>query len=189
MYDHEIIQELASFLSENEIIVSSNGNISRQVYHYLPRPQIYLRGSMGLPVSVALGVALARPKKRILALVGDGNLLMGLGSLSTTSFARPKNMKILILDNNMYATTGQQKTTSGILKYPSLLDGFGIHNIDPVQRNDSIEVVREKLNMWLNATELCVLPALVNANPPTLSNIPLHPEQITVFQKTSSEYI
>ena len=88
MYGFEIIQELASVLTGDEIIVSSNGNISRQVYHYLPQPQIYLRGSMGLPVSVGLGVALARPEKQILIIVGDGNLLMGLGSLSTTSFVK-----------------------------------------------------------------------------------------------------
>ena len=76
MYGHEVIQELASVLSGDEIIVSSNGNISRQVYHYLPQPQIYLRGSMGLPVPVGLGLAMSRPEKQVLTIVGDGNLLM-----------------------------------------------------------------------------------------------------------------
>ncbi|MHA1909592.1 MAG: thiamine pyrophosphate-dependent enzyme, partial [Candidatus Thorarchaeota archaeon] len=128
MHGFEIIKELASFLSGDEIIVSSNGNISRQVYHYLPKPQIYLRGSMGLAISVGLGVALSRPEKQVLVLVGDGNLLMGLGSLATTSFIRPMNLKILILDNNAYATTGNQSTTSGILNYASLLDGFMLSN-------------------------------------------------------------
>ncbi|MHA2118326.1 MAG: thiamine pyrophosphate-dependent enzyme, partial [Candidatus Thorarchaeota archaeon] len=79
MHGYEIIQELASFLEGDELIVSSNGNISRQAYHFLPRPQIYLRGSMGLAVPVGLGVAMARPDKQVLVLVGDGNLLMGLG--------------------------------------------------------------------------------------------------------------
>ena len=157
MYGFEIIKELASFLSGEEVIISSNGNISRQVYHYLPQPQIYLRGSMGLAVPVGLGVAMARPEKQILTLVGDGNLLMGLGSLATASFVRPKNLKILILDNNVYATTGHQKTTSGILDYPSLLDGFGIPNLIPIQRNDTIEVVREKIKQLLHAPELYVL--------------------------------
>ena len=187
MYGFEIIQELASVLSGDEIIVSSNGNISRQVYHYCPQPQIYLRGSMGLPVSVGLGVALARSEKQILTIVGDGNLLMGLGSLATTSFIRPTNLKILILDNNVYATTGNQGTTSGILDYPILLDGFGIPNVVPILRDDPIERVREKIQLWLNVSELCVLPALVDAKPPTLSNIPLHPEQITESQRTFND--
>lgn len=187
MYGFEIVQELASVLPGDEIIVSSNGNISRQVYHYLPQPQIYLRGSMGLPVPVGLGLALARPEKQILTIVGDGNLLMGLGSIATTSFIRPSNLKILIIDNNAYATTGHQTTTSGILDYPSLLDGFGVPNVLPILQDDSIERVREKLVMWFNATELCVLPALVDSKPPTLTNIPWHPEQIADLQKNFRE--
>ena len=183
MYGFEIIQELASVLSGDEIIVSSNGNISRQVYHYLPQPQIYLRGSMGLPVSVGLGVALARPEKKVLTLVGDGNLLMGLGSLATTSFIRPTNLKILIIDNNAYATTGNQRTTSGILDYASLLDGFGIPNVVPILQDDSIELARDKIQLWYTSSELCVLPALVDVKPPALSNIPLHPEEITALQR------
>jgi len=185
MYGHEIIQELASFLSGDEIIVSSNGNISRQVYHYCPQPQIYLRGSMGLPVSVGLGVAMARPEKQVLVILGDGNLLMGLGSLSTTSFIQPKNLKILILDNNMYATTGNQKSTSGILDYPSLLHGFRIATMGPILKDDSIEGIREKIRLWLNSSQLCILPSIVDANPPALSNIPLHPEEIASLQHTT----
>lgn len=184
MYGYEIIQELASFISGDEIIIGSNGNISRQIYHYLPQPQIYLRGSMGLAVPVGLGVSLTRKEKQVLTILGDGNLLMGMGSLATTSYIRPKNMKILILDNNAYATTGNQITTSGILDYPTLLDGFGISSIGPILKDDPVEQVREKIQIWLNSSELCVLPALVDANPPTLSNIPLHPVQIAELQRT-----
>ena len=183
MYGFEIIQKLASVLSGDEIIVSSNGNISRQVYHYLQQPQIYLRGSMGLPVPVGLGVAMARPEKSVLVILGDGNLLMGLGSVATTSYVRPPNLKILILDNSAYATTGHQSTTSGVLDYPSLLDGFGIPNIIPILHDDSIEVVKEKLELWHTADDLCVLPALVESQPPKLTNIPWHSEEITEFQK------
>ena len=187
LYGFEIIQELASALSGNEVIVSSNGNISRQVYHYCPRPQIYLRGSMGLPVSVGFGVALARPEKQVLTILGDGNLLMGMGSLSTMSYFRPSNLKILILDNGEYATTGHQATTSGILNYPALLDGFGLPNIVPILRNDSIEDVKDKIQIWLHTPELSVLPALVDAKAPTLSNIPLHPEVIAELQRTPTD--
>jgi len=186
MYGFEIIQELASALSGNEVIVSSNGNISRQVYHYCPQPQIYLRGSMGLPVSVGLGVALARPETQVLTILGDGNLLMGLGSLSTISFISPSNLKILILDNGLYATTGKQRTTSGTLNYPALLDGFGLPNIVPILRNDSVEDVKDKIQIWLHSPELSVLPALVDAKPPALTNIPLHPEEIAALQRGSS---
>jgi thiamine pyrophosphate-dependent acetolactate synthase large subunit-like protein len=185
MHGYEIIQELASILTGDELIVSSNGNISRQAYHYLPRPQIYLRGSMGLAVPVGLGVAMARPDKQVLVLVGDGNLLMGLGSMVTASFIQPNNLKILILDNNSYATTGHQDTTSGKLNYPSMLDGFGMPNIEPIERNDRIELVRERLQNWVESKNLSVLPVLVDAKPPLLSNIPWHPEKIAELQRDS----
>lgn len=183
MYGFEIIQELASVLTGIEVIVSSNGNISRQVYHYCPQPQIYLRGSMGLPISVGLGLALARPEKQVLTILGDGNLLMGMGSLSTISYVRPSNLKILIIDNGVYATTGHQATTSGTLNYPALLDGFGLSNIVPILRNDTIESVREKIQIWITASELSILPALADTKPPKLNNIPLHPEQITELNR------
>jgi thiamine pyrophosphate-dependent acetolactate synthase large subunit-like protein len=179
VYGHEIIQELASFLTGEELIVGSNGNISRQIYHYLPRPQVYLRGSMGLPVSVGLGLALARPERKVLVILGDGNLLMGLSSLVTASFARSENLRILILDNQAYATTGRQKTTSGVLRYPALFDGFGMKCLKQLEQDTPIAVVRARMRNWLDATELTVLPVLVDAKPPRLENIPLHPEEIT----------
>ncbi|MBN2228997.1 MAG: hypothetical protein JW779_05340 [Candidatus Thorarchaeota archaeon] len=179
MHGFEILQELAHILTGEELIVSSNGNISRQVYHYLPRPQIYLRGSMGLPISIGLGVAVAKPEKQVLVIVGDGNLLMGLGALATCSFVNPKNMKILILDNNEYATTGHQKTSARILNYPKLLDGFDIKSIEPIMIDESTEGVRVKLEQLLQATQLYALPAMIGNESPVLSNIPLHPEEIT----------
>lgn len=178
MHGYEIIQELASLLKGDEIIVSSNGNISRQVYHYLPQPQVYLRGSMGLAVPVGLGVALAKPHRHVLTILGDGNLLMGLGSLATTSYVHPKNLKLLILDNNEYATTGHQKTTSPVLNYALLLDGFGIDSVKQIGIVDSPDVARAKIQKLLLAPGLCALPAVVDSAPPKLSNIPLHPEEI-----------
>jgi sulfopyruvate decarboxylase subunit beta len=138
---------------------------------------------MGLPISVGLGVALAKPETQVLTILGDGNLLMGMGSLATTSFVRPSNLKILILDNGLYATTGHQGTTSGVLNYPALLDGFGLPNIVPILREDDVESVKEKIHIWLQSPELTVLPALVDAKAPALSNIPLHPEEITALQR------
>ena len=179
MHGYEIIQELASFLSGDEVIVSSTGNISRQVYNYLPQPQIYLRGSMGLAIPVGLGYALTRPEKQVLVISGDGSLLMGFGSLVTTSFIRPSNLKILILDNNTYATTGPQSTTSGILDYSALLDGLRFPKYKSISLDDTKDEVRDKLQLWLNSTELGVLPALVSSKPPNLENIPWHPEEIT----------
>ena len=88
MKSYEVISELKHHLNESDIIVSSNGNISREAFHYLPKPQVYLRGSMGLPVSVGLGLALANTTKHVIVITGDGNFLMGLGSMVTAAFAQ-----------------------------------------------------------------------------------------------------
>lgn len=182
MKGFEVIQVLAPLLSGNETIVSSNGNVSRQVYHYCKKPQVYLRGSMGLPVSVGLGLALARPDRQILTILGDGNLLMGLGSLSTVSYVNPPNLKLLVLDNHAYATTGRQTTTSAVLDYNSFLKGLGIPTVGPIPLDASTEQTKEHLQTLLSASTLCILPALVDAGAPVLTNIPLHPEEIAASQ-------
>ena len=67
-------------------------------------------GSMGLAAPIAIGVALAQPKRRVFALEGDGSLLMQLGCLSTIATQAPKNLTIIIWDNGIYQITGGQPT-------------------------------------------------------------------------------
>ena len=67
-------------------------------------------GSMGLAFPIALGVALAQPKRRVFALEGDGSLLMQLGSLSTIATLAPKNLTMVVMDNGIYQITGAQPT-------------------------------------------------------------------------------
>ena len=179
MYGYEIIQELSTFIQDDDLIVSCNGNISRQAYHYLPRPQVNLRGSMGLAIPVGLGLALAQPKRRVITILGDGNFLMGVGALATTSYVHPNNLRILILDNNSYATTGHQQTTSSVINYSSLLEGFGLPGLEPINLDDPVEAIREKISAWINSRELQVLAALIASKPPQLDNIPFHPHEIT----------
>jgi thiamine pyrophosphate-dependent acetolactate synthase large subunit-like protein len=70
----------------------------------------YMLGSMGLAVPIALGVALAQPARRVVALEGDGSLLMQLGCLSTIAARRPRNLVIVVWDNGIYQITGGQGT-------------------------------------------------------------------------------
>ena len=70
----------------------------------------YLWGAMGGAVMTALGLALARPKQRTVALCGDGETLMALGSLATVSVLKPRSLAILVLDNGHYLETGGQRS-------------------------------------------------------------------------------
>ena len=68
----------------------------------------YLWGAMDAAAMVGLGLALARPDRRVLVVTGDGEMLMGLGSLATIGVQRPPNLAIAVFDNGRYGETGMQ---------------------------------------------------------------------------------
>ena len=68
----------------------------------------YLWGAMGAAAMVGLGLAIARPDRRVLVVTGDGEMLMGLGSLATIGVQRPPNLAVAVFDNGHYGETGMQ---------------------------------------------------------------------------------
>ena len=68
----------------------------------------YLWGAMGGAVMIGLGVALAQPKLPVVVITGDGEMLMGMGSLATVGLQKPANLTIVVLDNEVYGETGGQ---------------------------------------------------------------------------------
>ena len=88
---------------------------------------LYSWGGMGLAVSTALGIALAQPKRRVLALTGDGEMMMGIGSLGVVADQAPSNLGILVLDNEHFGETGRQTgLTSSQADLCRVAEGFGI---------------------------------------------------------------
>jgi thiamine pyrophosphate-dependent acetolactate synthase large subunit-like protein len=73
----------------------------------------YLWGAMGGAVMIGLGVALAQPKLPVVVITGDGEMLMGIGSLATVGLQQPKNLTIIVLDNEVYGETGGQASHTG----------------------------------------------------------------------------
>ena len=69
----------------------------------------YLWGGMGGAAMAGLGLALAQPKRRVLVITGDGEMLMGLGSLATIACEAPKNLAIAVINNGHYGETGMQR--------------------------------------------------------------------------------
>jgi thiamine pyrophosphate-dependent acetolactate synthase large subunit-like protein len=74
---------------------------------------LYLWGAMGQAVPVGLGLALAQPERRVAVLTGDGEILMGLGSLAVVGAQRPANLGVLVLDNEAFSETGRQPGLTG----------------------------------------------------------------------------
>ena len=73
----------------------------------------YLWGAMGGAVMIGLGVALAQPNLPVVVITGDGEMLMGMGSLATVGLQQPKNLTIIVLDNEVYGETGGQASHTG----------------------------------------------------------------------------
>ena len=73
----------------------------------------YLWGGMGGAAMLGLGLALAQPGRRVVVWTGDGDMLMGLGSLATIAVAKPENLTILVVDNEHYGETGMQLAHTG----------------------------------------------------------------------------
>ncbi len=95
------------------VVLASTGYCGRELYALDDRPnQLYMVGSMGCILPLALGLALARPDLRVLALDGDGAALMRLGAMATTGAYRPANLRHLLLDNGVHDSTGAQATVS-----------------------------------------------------------------------------
>lgn len=99
----------------------------------------YLWGGMGSAVPMGLGLALAQPRRRVLVITGDGEMLMGLGALATVAVQAPANLAIAVIDNERYGETGDQRThtalgsdlaaiarAAGIPDAVTLVDGAGL---------------------------------------------------------------
>ena len=101
-----------------------------------------LWGAMGGAVSIGLGLAIAQPTRRILVITGDGEMLMGLGSLATVSIQNPSNLAILVLDNERYGETGMQAThTAGNVDLAAVARATGFsecHTIADKKRFQSL---------------------------------------------------
>lgn len=112
----------------DEAVIGGIGHTNFDLWAAGQRPQnFYMLGSMGLAIPIALGVAITQPKRRTVALEGDGSLLMYLGALSTVAKVAPKNLVMVVWDNGMYQITGEQPTASAsVADFAAIARGCGI---------------------------------------------------------------
>jgi thiamine pyrophosphate-dependent acetolactate synthase large subunit-like protein len=91
------------------LVVSGLGSATYDVAAAGDHPlNFYLWGAMGGTAMIGLGLALAQPGRRVAVLTGDGDMLMGMGSLATIGVKQPTNLAIVVLDNAHYGETGMQ---------------------------------------------------------------------------------
>jgi thiamine pyrophosphate-dependent acetolactate synthase large subunit-like protein len=126
----DLTSRLVARLKNEEAVVGGIGNTNFDLWAAGHRPQnFYMLGSMGLAFPIALGVALAQPKRRIFALEGDGSLLMQMGCLSTIATQAPKNLTMVVMDNGIYQITGAQPTpAAAVADIVAIAQGCGLAN-------------------------------------------------------------
>ncbi|MCK6451876.1 MAG: thiamine pyrophosphate-dependent enzyme [Alphaproteobacteria bacterium] len=124
----DVTKRLVGRLKDEEAVIGGIGNTNFDLWAAGHRPQnFYMLGSMGLAAPIALGVALAQPKRRVFGLEGDGSLLMQLGCLATIANLKPRNLAIVVMDNASYQITGSQPTaTAGAADIVAIARGAGI---------------------------------------------------------------
>jgi thiamine pyrophosphate-dependent acetolactate synthase large subunit-like protein len=135
---------VAELVVGDALVVSGLGSASYDVFAAGDRDEtFYLWGAMGSAVPVGLGVALAQPDRSVVVVTGDGELLMGLGSLATVGARRPANLTVVVLDNGHYGETGmQQSHTSRGTDLVAVARGCGIdpfHVRAPYQVREVVE--------------------------------------------------
>lgn len=109
----DLTKRLVKQLKHEEAVIGGIGNANFDLWESGQRPQnFYMLGSMGLTIPIALGTAIAQPRRHVVALEGDGSLLMQLGCLATVATQAPKNLTMVVWDNGIYQITGGQPTAS-----------------------------------------------------------------------------
>ena len=123
----ELTRRLVARLDHEEAVIGGIGFANFELWGAGQRPQnFYMLGSMGLAVPIALGVALAQPSRRVVALEGDGSILMQLGALATVAGLAPKNLIVVIQDNGTYQITGGQPTAASVADLVAVARASGL---------------------------------------------------------------
>lgn len=106
-----------------------------------------LWGAMGSAAMMGLGMALAQPVHKVLVITGDGEMLMGLGSLATIGTQHPDNLRIVVLDNECYGETGHQTTHTGMgIDLAAVAGACGFPNVRTVTQTDELVSLHDDIH-------------------------------------------
>jgi thiamine pyrophosphate-dependent acetolactate synthase large subunit-like protein len=162
---------------EEQIVVTAIANQTASWYQAKDRPlNLYLRGPMGLAVSVGLGVALAHPDRQVVVIEGDGGLLMGLTSLAAVAHCQPANFKLVCMDNGHYEAGGKGPTVNaGRTNFVQIVQGLGIRQAAGVYQEAELE---SAYSSWLGARECAFLHVAIGPRPGPVNAPKLKPYEM-----------
>jgi sulfopyruvate decarboxylase subunit beta len=157
--------------AQDALLICNIGFPSRELFSVRDRPEnFYMLGSMGLASSIGLGLALARPERKVMVLDGDGSVLMNLGTLATIAHHAPENYLLVILDNGCYGSTGSQPTCTHLgTDLFALAKAAGVQKVRAVERAENLSEALQGQGVVIAKVEAG------NANVPIIS---LSPQEI-----------
>ena len=129
------------------LVVTGLGAATYDVGAVGDRPEnFYLWGAMGGSAMIGLGLALAQPRRRVLVVTGDGEMLMGIGSLATVAAEKPPNLAIAVLDNARFGETGSQRSHTGLgADLAAVAAACGWEHTAEARDMDEVEKLRGRL--------------------------------------------
>ena len=131
---------------QDALVVHANGFISRESFNLADRlGNFYMIGSMGLASSIALGVALSKPERRVVVFDGDGNVLMNMGALALIGAQQPRNLVHLVFDNEVYGSTGNQPTISSRVALDEVARASGYVAVRRAEEADQLRAAVKEL--------------------------------------------
>jgi len=159
----------------DEPVIHANGYICRESFAIKDRPEsFYMIGSMGLASAIGLGLALTS-NRTVLVFDGDGNLLMNLGILAMVGSSQPKRFIHIVFDNEVYGSTGNQRSLSRDVRLNRLAAGAGYRRSAFVTQADQL---RDATRQALTEEGPTFLLVKVNQAEAEVPRIPYSPETI-----------
>lgn len=127
------LKEIVSAYGDDHLIIATTGKTGRELYELGDKNnQMYMVGSMGCALSIGIGLALVRPDKKVCIIDGDGALMMRMGSMVLPAQLGLKNIKHILLDNEVHDSTGGQFSGSKQVGFTQIALGSGYQSIAEV---------------------------------------------------------
>ncbi|KEK10113.1 3-phosphonopyruvate decarboxylase [Lysinibacillus sphaericus] len=141
-----MLSAVKSYADDNALVLATTGLTGRELYELGDTAnQLYMVGSMGCVSSIALGLAVARPDKKVIVIDGDGALLMRLGTMATLGYYAPMNLYHLLLDNAAHESTGAQFTVSSHVDFLDMAKATKYHHVFAI---DDEQTLKDSLQEW-----------------------------------------
>lgn len=184
---YDMLKAVHTHCTAYDVVLGTSGYTGQELYALGHRAnQFYMIGAMGFVSSLSLGLAVARPNLRAIALDGDGSLLMRMGALATIGNKKPSNMVHIVLDNSLHESTSGQATVAPSIDFCAVAAACGYEHIHDITRPVELEeILSRPRNAGLTFIRARIIPGYSKDLPKNHENPHELATQFTEFIKKS----